>query len=118
MREEFVIPSRLDDPERWLFWTMDEAMTLFVPPIWGLFSGAFGHWHSDRGIGLLCAAETQIQRAIINRAPCGLLVFALQPAETEGDAGLGCALLAGLIWRGRLGFLVRARCVNREICWR
>ena len=38
MREEFVIPSRLDDPERWLFWTMDEAMMLFVPPIWGLFS--------------------------------------------------------------------------------
>ena len=31
-----AIPSRLDDPERWLFWTLDEAAALLGPAVLGL----------------------------------------------------------------------------------
>jgi len=31
-----AIPSRLDDPERWLFWTLDEAAALLAPALLGL----------------------------------------------------------------------------------
>ena len=37
----FSIPSRLDDPERWLFWTMDEAAVLMGPAMVGLSVNAF-----------------------------------------------------------------------------
>ncbi len=39
--ERFAIPSRLDDPERWLFWTMDEAAVLIGPAVLGLAGNAF-----------------------------------------------------------------------------
>ena len=39
--ERFAIPSRLDDPERWLFWTMDEAAVLMGPAMLGLAANAF-----------------------------------------------------------------------------
>ena len=39
--ERFAIPSRLDDPERWLFWTMDEAVVLMGPSMLGLAANAF-----------------------------------------------------------------------------
>ena len=39
--ERFAIPSRLDDPERWLFWTMDEAAVLMGPAVLGLAANAF-----------------------------------------------------------------------------
>ena len=39
--ERFSIPSRLDDPERWLFWTMDEAAVLMGPAMVGLSVNAF-----------------------------------------------------------------------------
>lgn len=29
--EAFYIPKHLDDPERWLFWTVDEALVLIAP---------------------------------------------------------------------------------------
>ena len=31
-----TIPRRLDDPERWLFWTVDEAAALMGPALAGL----------------------------------------------------------------------------------
>ena len=36
-----TIPSRLDDPERWLFWTLDEAAALLGPAVLGLAANAF-----------------------------------------------------------------------------
>ena len=36
-----AIPSRLDDPERWLFWTLDEAAALLGPALLGLAANAF-----------------------------------------------------------------------------
>ena len=33
--------ARLDDPERWLFWTMDEAAVLMGPAMLGLAANAF-----------------------------------------------------------------------------
>jgi len=29
--DAFYIPKHLDDPERWLFWTVDEALILIAP---------------------------------------------------------------------------------------
>ncbi len=37
----FAIPRRLDDPERWLFWTLDEAAMLMGPVVLGLAANAF-----------------------------------------------------------------------------
>ncbi len=39
-----AIPRRLDDPERWLFWTVDEAAALIGPALLGLAAGAAGWW--------------------------------------------------------------------------
>ena len=36
-----VIPRRLDDPERWLFWTLDEAAALMGPAVLGLAANQF-----------------------------------------------------------------------------
>ena len=36
-----AIPRRLDDPERWLFWTVDEAAVLLGPGLLGLAANAF-----------------------------------------------------------------------------
>ncbi len=36
-----AIPRRLDDPERWLFWTVDEAAALIGPALLGLAANAF-----------------------------------------------------------------------------
>ena len=36
-----AIPRRLDDPERWLFWTVDEAAALLGPALLGLAANAF-----------------------------------------------------------------------------
>ena len=36
-----AIPRRLDDPERWLFWTMDEAAVLLGPAVLGLAANRF-----------------------------------------------------------------------------
>ncbi len=39
--ERHGIPRRLDDPERWLFWTLDEAGVLLGPAVLGLAANAF-----------------------------------------------------------------------------
>ena len=36
-----AIPRRLDDPERWLFWTVDEAAVLMGPTLLGLAANQF-----------------------------------------------------------------------------
>ncbi len=37
--EAFMIPRRLDEPERWMFWTVDEALVMLVPTITGMMTG-------------------------------------------------------------------------------
>ncbi len=37
----WAIPRRLDDPERWLFWTLDEAAALLGPAVLGLAANQF-----------------------------------------------------------------------------
>ncbi len=37
----WAIPRRLDDPERWLFWTLDEAAALMGPAVLGLAANQF-----------------------------------------------------------------------------
>jgi len=37
--EAFIIPRRLDEPERWMFWTVDEALIMLVPVITGMMTG-------------------------------------------------------------------------------
>ena len=39
--ERYTVPGRLDDPERWLFWTLDEAAVLLGPAVLGLAANAF-----------------------------------------------------------------------------
>jgi len=36
--EAFIIPRRLDEPERWMFWTVDEALTMLVPIVTGMMT--------------------------------------------------------------------------------
>ena len=54
-----AIPSRLDDPERWLFWTLDEAAALLGPALLGLAANAFvtGLLSGLAGWALLCRAK-------------------------------------------------------------
>ncbi len=40
-RNRYFIPRRLDDPERWLFWTVDEAVVLLGPALLGLAANSF-----------------------------------------------------------------------------
>ena len=37
----YDIPRRLDDPERWLFWTVEEAAALMGPALLGLAANHF-----------------------------------------------------------------------------
>ncbi len=37
--EAYIIPRRLDEPERWMFWTVDEALIIMVPLITGMMTG-------------------------------------------------------------------------------
>ena len=39
--QRHTIPRRLDDPERWLFWTVDEAAALMGPALLGLAANQF-----------------------------------------------------------------------------
>lgn len=34
--EAFLIPRRLDEPERWMFWTIDEALVMLIPLVTGM----------------------------------------------------------------------------------
>ena len=57
--ERYTIPSRLDDPERWLFWTMDEAAVLMGPAMLGLAANAFvPGLRSGSGGGSSCGASS------------------------------------------------------------
>ena len=37
--EAFIIPRRLDEPERWMFWTVDEALVMLAPLVTGMMTG-------------------------------------------------------------------------------
>jgi conjugal transfer pilus assembly protein TraL len=37
--EAYMIPKHLDEPERWMFWTVDEALVMLGPTIGGMLSG-------------------------------------------------------------------------------
>lgn len=34
--EKYCVPTHLDDPPRWLFWTIDEAAALLAPLVLGI----------------------------------------------------------------------------------
>ena len=57
-----AIPSRLDDPERWLFWTLDEAAALLGPAVLGLAANAFVTGLPGRAWGMGLAASGQAGR--------------------------------------------------------
>ena len=48
--KSMALPRYLDEPERFLLWTLDEAMVMFVPMVAGLL------WHHS-GMGLLCGVS-------------------------------------------------------------
>ena len=37
--EAYMIPRHLDEPERWMFWTIDEALVMMGPAATGLMTG-------------------------------------------------------------------------------
>ncbi|MDA0938741.1 MAG: type IV conjugative transfer system protein TraL [Proteobacteria bacterium] len=39
--EHYTIPSKLDMPERWLFWTIDEGIALVAPMLFGFIFGYY-----------------------------------------------------------------------------
>ena len=85
--ERYTIPSRLDDPERWLFWTMDEAAVLMGPAMLGLAANAFVPGLVIGIGGWLRPAAHQARRAGRARAARRVLVSARAGAGTEGCAG-------------------------------
>ena len=56
MTDPYIVPQRLDDPERIGLWTLDEFLVLAVPFGWGILSqhvllglvGAAGAWFAFR----------------------------------------------------------------------
>lgn len=48
--EKYYIPKHLDEPPRWLFWTLDEACALLLPVILNLM--VFNHLIVGLGIGI------------------------------------------------------------------
>lgn len=71
--EAYMIPRRLDEPERWMFWTVDEALIMLAPSVFGMMAGFLA---IGAGIGL-----------------AGFL--ALRRAKGNGQANLG---LYALYW--------------------
>lgn len=91
--EAYVIPRRLDEPERWMFWTVDEALIMMAPLILGMMAG---HLAAGAGIGI-----------------GGFL--ALRRAKGNGQANLG---LYALYWflPGVFGFKATPpSCVRRYV---
>ena len=81
-----TIPRRLDDPERWLFWTVDEAAALMGPALLGLAANQFVPGLIAGVGGWLAAAPSEARRRGEHRALCPLLVPAGLRAAAEGDA--------------------------------
>ena len=105
-----TIPRRLDDPERWLFWTVDEAAALMGPALLGLAANQFVPGLVaeavviDDGRSFQHTAEA-LGGAFIafGKDPACLNPFAMIDAETaahDGDYREECfAMLAGVIGR-------------------
>ena len=69
----WAIPRRLDDPERWLFWTLDEAAALLGPAVLGLaanefvagLAGGAGVWLALRRVKRGGGANVALLRAVL-----------------------------------------------------
>ena len=81
-----AIPSRLDDPERWLFWTLDEAAALLGPALLGAGGQRLRDRSPGRSCGLGPAAPGQAGRRCGCRDLRALLVPARLRAGTQGCA--------------------------------
>ena len=81
-----AIPRRLDDPERWLFWTVDEAAVLMGPALLGLAANAFVPGLVAGVGGLAAAAPGQARRRRKHCEVRALLVPAGFRAAAPRDA--------------------------------
>ena len=81
-----TIPRRLDDPERWLFWTVDEAAALMGPGLLGLAANQFVPGLIAGVGGWLLLQAGQARRRGQHRALRALLVPAGLRAAAQGDA--------------------------------
>ena len=81
-----AIPRRLDDPERWLFWTVDEAAVLMGPALLGLAANAFVPGLVAGVGGWLLLEPREAGRRREHRPLRALLVPAGLRAAAEGDA--------------------------------
>ena len=82
-----AIPRRLDDPERWLFWTLDEAAALMGPAVLGLAVSQFVPGLVAGVLGWLALRRAKRGRRRQLRAARALLVAARLRARPEGRAG-------------------------------
>ena len=92
-----AIPRRLDDPERWLFWTVDEAAVLMGPALLGLAANAFvpglvagvGGWlllrRIKRGGGVNIPLRALLVPARLRAAPPGDAAESYAPVRRVGQ---------------------------------
>ena len=83
----WAIPRRLDDPERWLFWTLDEAAALLGPAVLGLAANEFVTGLAAGAVRLAGAAPGQARRRRQHRALRAVLVPARLRAAASGHPG-------------------------------
>ena len=83
----WAIPRRLDDPERWLFWTLDEAAALLGPAVLGLAANQFVTGLVAGAASWLLLRRVKPRRRRQHRALRPLLVPARFRAAAEGHAG-------------------------------
>ena len=88
-----TIPRRLDDPERWLFWTVDEAAALMGPALLGLAANQFVPGLIAGVGGWLLLAPGQARRRRQHRALRPLLVPARLRAAPARHAAEPCPAL-------------------------
>ena len=63
MRDRYLIPRRLDDPELIGFWTLDEFAGMIIPFTWGILGQ-----HVFVGIALAAAAWFALRKAKSGRS--------------------------------------------------
>ena len=117
-----TIPRRLDDPERWLFWTVDEAAALMGPALLGLAANQFVAGLVAGVGGWLLLRRVKRGGGDQHRALRALLVPAGLRAAAQGDAAEPPAAVRRLMrrarsWKPASG--ARATSASRwRACWR
>lgn len=95
MKDPYVVPRRLDDPELIGFWTIDEFAGMIIPFTWGILSQhifigiivAFGAWFALRK-AKAGRASSWVAHAAYWYLPAGILGLKATPPSH-------CRLLAG-----------------------